>query len=542
MIGKRLFVVLVLLATLATLALRLPNLGRRPMHLDEAVHAVKFNDLQQTGVYRYDLHEYHGPTLYYCTTPIAWLTGADSFADTTAAMLRLVPLLFGVGLILLLLLAGDGLGRGAAVCASVLAAVSPAMTYYGRYYIQETLLIFFTFAAIVCGWRYVRSRRVGWAILAGVAVGLMHATKETCIIAFGALGLAALLTFWWTRAAARADGRGLSGVDREAGESEGGDASRSSVFRGGTFAIIIAILAASLVSVTLYSGFFTNASGPLDSIRTFATYFDRAGNHGLHDHPWNYYLRMLAYTHHAGGPRWSEGLILALAAVGVFVALTGKGARAEHLPFLRLLAIHTLALTAVYSAIPYKTPWCMLSFLHGMTLLAGAGAATLITWPRRTVFRIAIAIALLIPTAQLLQQSRRASSARFECDARNPYVYAHTVRDAEKLTAWVGRVAAAHPDGDRVLIKVIAPATTYWPLPWYLRRYENVGYWEAPPEDADAPIVITTPELLPELQSRFDRDYQQSIYGVRPDVKLVACIERELYDSWVQTQSSATRE
>ena len=32
----------------------------------------------------------------------------------------------------------------------------------------------------------------------------------------------------------------------------------------------------------------------------------------------------------------------------------------------------------VYSAIPYKTPWCLLGFLHGMILLAGVGAVVLV--------------------------------------------------------------------------------------------------------------------------------------------------------------------
>jgi hypothetical protein len=30
-----------------------------------------------------------------------------------------------------------------------------------------------------------------------------------------------------------------------------------------------------------------------------------------------------------------------------------------------VLAFYTLILLALYSAIPYKTPWCLLGFLHG---------------------------------------------------------------------------------------------------------------------------------------------------------------------------------
>src|SRR5581483_2768998 len=100
--------------------------------------------------------------------------------------------LFGVGLILLLPLIADGLGRNATICAALLIAISPAIVFYSRYYIHEMLLVFFNLLALGAGWRYVRSRKPGWILLAGAAIGLMQATKETFILAlFAALvGLA----------------------------------------------------------------------------------------------------------------------------------------------------------------------------------------------------------------------------------------------------------------------------------------------------------------------------------------------------------------
>ena len=41
-----------------------------------------------------------------------------------------------------------GWARAATLAAALLTAVSPAMVYFSRYYIQEMLLVFFTFAAI----------------------------------------------------------------------------------------------------------------------------------------------------------------------------------------------------------------------------------------------------------------------------------------------------------------------------------------------------------------------------------------------------------
>src|SRR5215510_6046021 len=94
--------VAVFLATLLALALRLPRLGERPMHNDEGVNAIKFRALWEHNSYKYDPTEYHGPSLHYSTLALGRLTGAPHFEQFTEARLRLVPALFGVGLILLI--------------------------------------------------------------------------------------------------------------------------------------------------------------------------------------------------------------------------------------------------------------------------------------------------------------------------------------------------------------------------------------------------------------------------------------------------------
>src|ERR1051325_8107238 len=94
-----------LLAFVAALALRLPDLSARPLHNDEAVNATKVAELFQHGRYRYDPDEFHGPTLHYFSLPFLWLSGADpapkagSSDEITDANLRLVTVFFGASLI-----------------------------------------------------------------------------------------------------------------------------------------------------------------------------------------------------------------------------------------------------------------------------------------------------------------------------------------------------------------------------------------------------------------------------------------------------------
>ncbi|MBM4047687.1 MAG: phospholipid carrier-dependent glycosyltransferase, partial [Planctomycetes bacterium] len=153
---SQIWLFLLLLIVGGALAFRLPGLAERPMHCDEAVQAIKTGILAETGDYRYNPQEYHGPSLYYLSLPSVWLAGGK-LATATETTFRIVPVLFGVGLVLLVLLVGDGLGRPAMACAAALTAISPAMVFYSRYYIQEMLLVFFTFAAIATGWRYART-------------------------------------------------------------------------------------------------------------------------------------------------------------------------------------------------------------------------------------------------------------------------------------------------------------------------------------------------------------------------------------------------
>src|SRR6266436_8583667 len=92
---------------------------------------------------------------------------------------RVLKKLFGLGMILLLPLIADGLGRKGTIWAAVFTAISPAFVFYSRYYIHEMLLVFFAFLALAAGWRYWRTRRIGWVLLAGAGLGLMHAIQET---------------------------------------------------------------------------------------------------------------------------------------------------------------------------------------------------------------------------------------------------------------------------------------------------------------------------------------------------------------------------
>jgi predicted membrane-bound mannosyltransferase len=121
-------------------------------------------------------------------------------------------------------------------------------------------------------------------------------------------------------------------------------------------------------------------------------------------------------------------------------------------------------------------------------------------------------------------------------DARNPYVYGHTSTDFLRLVERMEGLAKIHPEGYGMPIRLIVPGSDYWPLPWYLRRFEEVTPSDKVPEDADAAVIITTPDLQEDLDRRLRDRYFKEVFGLRPGVLLVAYIQQPLWDAFIRTR------
>jgi uncharacterized protein (TIGR03663 family) len=506
-------------------ALRLPALDLRPMHADEAVHAAKFAALLERGVYAYDPSEYHGPTLYYLTLIPARVRGAARYADLDEVILRSVPAVAGLLLVAAHLLLVPVVGFRAAALAAVFAAVSPAMVYYSRYYIQETLLATFSFGALVSICRYVRTARPGWAVGAGVSIGLMIATKETWVIAFGFMVAAFLLERVferrWPASSLRPGGR------------------RRPVH------VAAAALAAVVVSALFFSSFFTHPRGIIDSVTAYVTYVARAGQVSWHAHPWHYYLGLLLYSGSNGAPVWTEAAILVLAVVGGFTAFARGSADTGDKRLLRFLAGYAVLMTVGYAAIPYKTPWCVLGFLHASILMAGVGTSRLLALAAGPLTRTLIAGCLAAAVTHLGWLAW-AGSVRFASDPRNPYVYAHTGTGVFEIEGRVALLARAHPDGSRMPIEVIS-SQNLWPLPWYLRRFPAVRWETSPVNDGvHAPVILATPDMeralavkLYEWRRPGEREMYVPIFDaaveLRPQVEVRGYAAKSLWDEYRRT-------
>ncbi len=519
-------ILVILIAIVAALCLRLPRLSLRTMHTDEAVHAIKFAELLEDGDYKYDRHEYHGPTLNYFTLITARLFGQNNLAELTETTLRIVPVFFGILLIVLLIPLRRALSPSVAALAALLIALSPAFAFYSRYYIQEMLLVTFTFAAIVSGYHYFKSKKTVYAVLTGISLGLMHATKETCIIAYFSFAASLALVYLTKRMSSNAPTQAPDKPIR-------------------IRHIIFGFIACAAVSVVFFSSWFTNSKGIIDSVLTYADYLHRAGQNPIHIYPWYYYLEMLSGLSLPSGPSSGEFIILLFAIFGLVSVLFRKSDqhKPESLNLLRFILFYTVLTTIFYSMIPYKTPWCLLNFHIGIVIFAAVGIQSAYARYANSTIRLIFVVVMICFIANLGGQSYRANFTKYE-DPANPYVYAHSLNDIVRIADKVLELSQSHPDGSNMQIEIICSNSDYWPLPWYLRQHnrKTIGYYDTVDMSIPAaPVIIVSPDNVSDLVKKlFDLPppgqkhmyvhlFSEPTY-LRPNVKIVTFVRKDLFD------------
>ena len=479
---KRYLIFIVLIFCIAA-SLRLPGLSLRPMHGDEAVNAVKFGTLLERGNYDYNPQEYHGPTLYYFSLISAWVSGQDLLKDLTENSLRVVTVLFGLSTLLLLVALRRRQSMSVNLTALLLFSISPAAVYYNRYYIHETLLVFFAFAFIVSVFYYADKRTRLSAVLPGVMLGLMIATKETWIIHFAAFALAGLA---------------------------------SAKFRSSLKSIPLAHLAAALGSTLLiyilfYSSFFTDPAGTWEAVMAYVAYFSRATN-PVHTHPWYYYLQILFFFKTDPLRIFSETILLVGTIIGVIQIFRSPGEPTDNQAFLKFIAVYTFSMILILSLIPYKTPWNLLGFIPGLAILSAFGLISLYRQIQKRHFKFVYIAVILGGFIHLGWQSWQLNFT-LPADPANPYVYAHPLPGILDIRDEVETIARSHPSGYDLRIDVIARENDYWPLPWYLRAFTQVGWWDHVAMDTPAASLII-------LNTDLETDLVEKLYEIPPPGQL----------------------
>jgi uncharacterized protein (TIGR03663 family) len=486
-------------AVLVGAAQRHAHLADRPLHADEAVQAWTTWQVLCGTPYRYDPADRHGPFIYLAAAAVERLTGGGAHTwDEEAA--RRFTWLAGIATLLLLAFgARAGLGAGAATVAAALLAFEPISTLYHTYYVQEAWLALFTWAFVLlaCSAAANTSRgrdgavsaRAGLAmpLTLGLLAGLAVANKEVAPLYLG-VGLFAV---GWVHRPPRPSARAWAWAV------------------GGGLAVY----------VLFYASFGQNPAGVLDGLRGYGLQMQRRAD-PAHSQPPDYFLAMLL-PHRAGGIAWGHTGLLILALLGAVLAGRREARTA------RVVALLTITLLVLHSAVPYKTPWLLLTPMLGLVMLAGTALAWMASWPRAGWL---VALAAFGLTAGELHRRSYLALDRYPGDSRTPYFYQQTPRGFLRLVTQLEQLDRATPSVAPALRVAVVSAESAWPLPWYLRDWVQVGYFVTPPADpASWDLVVWDPQVGP-MPEAWWAGRQVLLHGIRPGLLLHVAVSSSIWD------------
>ncbi|KAB2642000.1 MAG: TIGR03663 family protein [Verrucomicrobia bacterium] len=481
--------------------LRFDGLASRPFHSDEATGARITARCMESGHSQFDPQHFHGPLLSSLAMPLCRARGETCWQELTKGSLRLLPAIAGCLLVLLPLAWRRRWGDPPMLLAAALLATSPLLVYYSRMFIHESVFGLFGVLTLM-----VVLTKPKWG-LPGVCLGLMFATRETFVIS----------VISWLGAA------GLVALGRREGLTP---AALAAAWRTWRLPTLLSLVGAVLTAGFFYSDGLRHSAGVLDALRTFLVYKTGAG----HDKPFFYYLDFLTVPRQAGGVWW-YGTPVAVLALLAFAASFRRRGQEERLRLIsRFLGYAALLHFIIYGLIAYKTPWLMVLPWAHVCLLAGLSVAGVAGMRRPG--QVALLVMVGLALVSQMRQTRYAVG-RLASDARNPFAYVPTRRDIEGVEPWLQQLAKIAPQHTVEPIAVIGNG--YWPLPWYLRSFNTIGYWQEPPANiADFPIVFCLPESTAAVMTQLASTHKQLFRGLRDNVELTLFIRNDIWDAWMQ--------
>jgi len=322
------------------LGLRLMSLGERPLDAVEANQALaawQFVSGQEVGALGYSPLMFLGNVLTFT------LVGASAFSA------RLVPVLFGMLLVLTPVLYRRLLGRWGALLASAFLAISPTAVYYSRYLGGEIAVIACALLMLGLKMRFVEDHDVK-ALDGAVVAGALMLTAGPGAYAFLAMGL--MFAIIWVVSAQL--GRGGEDWDkmkeaRQVLSAHKGIAGRLLLL----FSVTVLLVGTCLLT---YSPGFQMV---IDQFSLWTAQMGPVGG-GV---PWYHHFLLLLFY---------EPLILAFAVAGIVLAFAHRNIWTTFLVFWGVVALYA------YTLFGGKSSGDLLLVLGPLVMLSGLAAGRLI--------------------------------------------------------------------------------------------------------------------------------------------------------------------
>ncbi len=464
--GLTLEQVIYIAVLLVAIVLRTYDLGVRPYHHDESIHAFFSWKILENGLgdYKYD-PVYHGPLLYYTSALMMWLFGDSDFTA------RLSAVAFGLGVLAFAWPLRRYLGRWGALAFLLLVTFSPSWTYFTRFVRHDIYLALCNLGAVFFAFRYGESGRAKHLYASAVFIACAFADKEDMYLLAPLFLFALVVMLLW-------------GVVR--GEQRLSDAigEATSFLRRSIVPILTSLVIFAGIWILLYTSFGYHPEKWF-AVREALTYWIGQQQIKRIGGPWYYYLPELALY---------EPIITFPALAAVIGAVTEKPAPAR---FMRFVVVWGVGSLFVYAWAQEKVPWLLIPQLLPLTLLGAR-------WFGRVIETGAIARpAPALGTAAVAALTLWSLvEANFLYDAPRPdqdpkrrretmLSYVQSTYDIHKVMDRIGQVGQQLGTGDKTRLAVSGNAT--WPFSWYLRHYPV--NWAANLRNIDVPVVIVDKEV-----------------------------------------------
>ena len=180
-------IILYLFIGILAVILRFWDLGYRSVGYDESLHLFYAYQLFQGLGYEHTPVT-HGPFQFHGIALLHFLFGDTEYTS------RMLSAIFGSMVVFMPYFLRDKLGSYGSIITSALLAFSPTMLFYSRYARNDIIMVFWTFAIIVCLWRYLDDGKSRYLYMTSIFLSLAFATKETTFIVLAIIGSYLLIT------------------------------------------------------------------------------------------------------------------------------------------------------------------------------------------------------------------------------------------------------------------------------------------------------------------------------------------------------------
>lgn len=419
--------VLWLVILLAAITTRFFEITNKPIHFDESINGWFVLQMGKMGFYKYDPNNYHGPLYFYI------LQFFEFFWGRSVAILRAVPATFGVFSVMLFTF-GFLRSRAMLWTTLVLLLLSPAFLFFGRSGIHEMPFVFFqiVFSLGVLRWGEEQDSKSLDLLLIGL-FGMMT-LKETFVLVIASFVVGFLF------------------LGRGEWKKQLSWQKLRSAWTITTTALAVFLL---IFFVAFFTGFMRNPAGIVDFVKAFLPWMKTGMGETGHNKEFLYWLKTM----------WTAE---PLAIFGVAMAVVGLFMKEAPL---RLMSAFSLMHLLMYSLIPYKTVWCILSLVWGFYFVLGLFMQKL--WQDLPKFKMAF-IAVLVVLAPLQLRSAYESVYRVPISFKHPYVYVNSTYELKSLQTLIVQLLEEKPELRTEIIQI--GMKEQWPWPWVLRFLPGVHY------------------------------------------------------------------